>query len=119
MATNAQVDTAAAAVPAPYGPLTRVTDMSHLPTPNENILIRLTTASGSSIYMTYNQLTNPEVRDRVLRYGHGLEARVRAIRTWVNELDAIVDAWTTFGYNEYVQIITALRDPRNPLYLFD
>lgn len=41
--SNANIDALAAAVPAPYGPLTRVTDMATLPTPNGDRFITLTT----------------------------------------------------------------------------
>jgi PKD repeat protein len=54
--TNAQVDTGAAAIVAPYGPLARVSDVESFPTPNSNLAIEFTSALSVTVYLTYEQL---------------------------------------------------------------
>lgn len=86
--TNGQVDTAAAAVPTPYGPFTRVTDLLTQPTPNDMFKIQFTDANGKTIYMTYADVTTTAVRNKRIAevYGyqyvlHALIAQVDAINT--------------------------------------
>lgn len=57
---NAAIDALAAAVAAPYGPLTRVTDLTTLPTPNDRALMEFTDAAGHTLFMRYEELTDAD-----------------------------------------------------------
>lgn len=69
MATNSQVDTAAAAVPAPAGPLTRVTDLDAMNISyNQDISLQFTTDGSApalgavyTVYLTYNELVDADL----------------------------------------------------------
>jgi hypothetical protein len=117
MATNSQVDTAAAAVSAPYGPLVRVTDVDSLPTPNEEHTIEFTMANSlGSVFMSYRQLTNSDTRLRILEQAANITGRVQKIKTWVAAVYAVTNALSApHTYEDLVDVIAALRDNDNPL----
>jgi hypothetical protein len=64
--TNANVDTGAAAIAAPYGPLTRVTDITTLATPNSDLRLEFTTALSTTVYMTYDELVDADMSEGIL-----------------------------------------------------
>lgn len=93
--SNATVDTAAAAVGAPYGPLTRVTDMDTLPTPNSQHKIAFTSNVGSTpVEMTYEELLITGVRDRILEQAHNWTDVVRKFGAAIDGLDTL---WTAMS----------------------
>ena len=69
--SNAQFDTACAAVPPPFGPLTRVGNVPSV-APNSHIATTVTSAAPFSRTFTisYNDLTDARTRDRILREAH-------------------------------------------------
>jgi PKD repeat protein len=80
--TNAQVDAAAAAVVAPYGPLTRVSDVETFPTPNSNIKIEFTSALSETVYLTYDELVDTQLVTKILESQHavrGVNAQMRPV----------------------------------------
>lgn len=95
MATNAEVDTAAAAVAAPYGPLVRVTDVTTLPAPNANIRIEFESALGTTVYLSYNQLGRADTLLRLLRQAHPIEARAEDLKNQVATVRAITNAFSS------------------------
>lgn len=96
MASNATIDTAAAAVAGPYGPLTRVSDVdADFPTPNGNIRIKFTSNIGSTVvYLTYNQLLDAHVTLRILEQAHSMTKRVQDIKTEISDAYAVTNAFS-------------------------
>jgi hypothetical protein len=93
MATNGQFDTEAAAAPAPVGPLTRVTDVTTLPTPNEDIQIEFTSAiSGVTVWMSYNEITDDDQRDAILARAGNFQAVIEAFQTALGTYNTAVQA---------------------------
>lgn len=108
--TNLQVNIIASGVGAPHGPLTKVTDMSTLPTPNENHSIEFTTALGDTAYMSYEQLSTAAVRTRILEQSSGVEARVARIKAGVAAMYAVTNAFSSpHTYADLVAAIAAVR----------
>lgn len=112
--TNANVNVAAATVPAPYGPLTRVTDMLTLPVPNEFQQIHLTDANGTHVYMSFEQLDDAEEAQRMIAlangkqyYLHQLIVRLGTINTTVQAIKNV----SGHGYTdaEYQTVIKEIR----------
>lgn len=109
--TNFQVDVVASGVTGIYGPVSRVTNMSTLPTPNENIGIEFTTALGDTVFMTYEQLTNLNVRNRILGQSGGVNERVQDLKTGVATVYDITNALTApHTYEELVTVVEAIRE---------
>lgn len=116
--SNATVDTAAAAVPAPYGPLTRVTDVTTLPTPNSEQIIEFTTDGSSpamgevfTVYMSYTQLTTAAIRDRILAYAAGIAGQTLSLIDRIDAVNTIAAAITApYTLAEYQQLIGELRE---------
>ncbi len=109
--SNGTVDTAAAAVPAPYGPLTRVTDMSTLPTPNDRFKIELTDQNSNTIYARYEELADAERILEIVFEANGHNAVMHAA---LLELDAIVTAYPAAGdglytYPDYLAFVERLK----------
>jgi len=90
--TNAQVDTGAAAIVAPYGPLTRVSDVEAFAAPNSNIEIQFTSALSVTVYLTYEQLID------LTRVYYRLEDQhsIRNINGQANEVYGILLAVTEY-----------------------
>lgn len=116
--TNTQVNTACAAVAAPYGPFTRVTDMSALPTPNDMFKIQVTDANSKTLYMTYAELTNATLRNRVIAnvYGkdyvlHSLINKVATINTTLQAMkQATATGYTVTNYRDAVELIRTINE---------
>ena len=114
--TNLQVDIIASGVAAPYGALTRVTDMGDLPTPNENIDIEFTTALGDTAFMTYEQLSTSAIRTRILEQSAPIEARVARIKTAVAAMYAVTNAMSSpHTYEDLVDAQNAIRENSDSL----
>ena len=70
--TNAEFDAVAGAVPAPYGPLTRVTDMDTNVDYdyNSDVQIEVTSALSKTLYISYDEMNNVVTRDEILGRAH-------------------------------------------------
>ena len=92
--TNATFDVAAAAVPAPYGPLTRVDDLESTPTysPNSHIGVRVTSAAGVAFEISYADLTASNVvRDQYIKEAHGVQGKLQDLADWAAQLNAVLN----------------------------
>lgn len=109
--TNSNVDTAAAAVPGPWGPLTRVTDVTTLPTPNSDIDLQFTGARGTTYRMSMEQLEDADVRLDIILRTEGFQGNVEDIKTRVAAINTTLAAMTyPHTYLEYKGVIEALRN---------
>lgn len=116
--SNATVDTAAAAVPAPYGPLTRVTDLDALGiNPDSEVVIEFTTDGSApamgevfTVRMSYSELTNTAIRDRILEYTAGVANNVLSLIDRIDTVNTAAAALTA-PYTEanYATLIGLLR----------
>lgn len=92
--SNGDVDTGAAAISAPYGPLTRVTDITTMGTPNSDFTLEFETAvSGVNVFMTYDQLVGDEAEGIILE-AIGFQDKIESIKTLVNDFDTAITAMT-------------------------
>src|SRR5688572_2095411 len=112
--TNAQVDAAAAAVVAPYGPLTRVSDVESFPTPNSNIEIEFTSALSVTVYLTYDEMVDTQIVDRILETQHsvrGVNAQARSVYGVVRAVAEYAASYAGPAYSdaEWQFIIDGLR----------
>lgn len=112
--TNSQVNTAAAAVPSPYGPFTRVTDMTTLPVPNDMIQIELVDNNGNTISMSYNELADAVAVQAALAKAYGKQYVLHALINQVNGINTTLQTIRNSngqGYTdaEYRQVIDLLR----------
>lgn len=111
--TNAQVDTLAAAIAAPYGPLTRVTDIeaATVPTPNSGLRIEFTSAiDDTPVWASFDELSSLANRAIILEAAHGFEAIINDMKTAIDELDTIATAMTSpHTYADYETLIDAMR----------
>lgn len=91
---NATFDTAAAAVPAAVGgPLTRVTDLSADPviSPNSQLKVECTSAAGVTVYISYDELVDTNVRDKLVMEAHGQTGQMKRIFDFIAALDVLND----------------------------
>jgi hypothetical protein len=108
--TNANIDTAAALVDAPYGPLTRVTDVATLPVPNTRIALQFTSALGVTIWMTYEDLENEAVANKLAAQSHDWTTRVANLKVKIGALKTAADAMTApHTYADYQALLVLLR----------
>lgn len=68
--TNTQFDSAASAIPAPFGPLTRKSDIESI-SPNSQVAAEVTSALGYTFYISYQDLTDPVESMEIIRQAHG------------------------------------------------
>lgn len=110
--TNAEVDTLAAAVPSPYGPLTRVTDFesSVFPQPSGNIRGTFTSALSTTVYFSPKELTNLDlVLARNLEY-HDWTGKVSQMIIDIAALKTLADTMSTpHTYDDYQALIDEVR----------
>lgn len=107
---NNDIDTAAAAVDAPWGPFTRVTDVADLPTPNSNLRLELTTALGHTVYLTYDQLLIDAVAIRKAKEAAGFTADVELFKSGVDTTDTLLTAMSApHSYADYVNAYESIR----------
>src|SRR5689334_11033654 len=112
--TNTDVNTAAAAVPGPYGPFTRVTDMAVQPVPNDTVKIELTDNNGKKLFMTYAELTTTALRNKRIAEVYGYEYVLHALINQVASINTTLQAMKEadgLGYTvaEYEQAVELLR----------
>lgn len=118
--TNATYDTAAAAVPAPYGPLTRVTDLEPTPSavlplvaPNTDWQVENTAASGVTVWITYNQLIDPVTALDIIKEAHGVNSAIQEIEDLIvamNDVFAVAE-WDslTAAPADYTKLVRAFQ----------
>lgn len=96
--TNATLDAALAAIPGPYGPLTRTgtdTDLSvNAVAPNSMLKLHFksTVNTDVDIYASYDQLVDDtQVRDDILEGAFGLRAKFVKLDAWVTQMNAVIN----------------------------
>jgi len=108
--TNGDLDTLAAAVPAPYGPLTRVTSVASLPTPNSAHRIEFTTQYSVSVFLSYDDLQNDALVEKVLSQAHDYTSVVGRMKDAITGLDALADTMTApHTYADYQSLTDYFR----------
>lgn len=114
--TNATFDTAAAAAPAPYGPLTRVGDLDATPTisPNSDVEVECTSAASVTLFISYEQLNGDTVqRDMIIKEAHGVNAHIQDFEDLVTALNTLfsVTEWDslTTGAEDWTKIIRCIQ----------
>lgn len=109
--TNFQMDVIASGVTGISGPLTRVGSLTDLPVPNENMQIEFTTALDDTVYLSYVQLSNLNVLDRLLSQAAGIDDRVERIKTGVAAVYAVTNAMSApHTYADLVAAVAAIRE---------
>lgn len=92
--TNTTLDAALAAVPAPYGPLTRTgsgTDLTADPTvsPNSHLRFKVKSTTSQLVFeISYEQLLNTVVRDDIIKEAHGARAVLYDLKAFIDIMDA-------------------------------
>lgn len=73
LVTNASFDTPAGLVPAPYGPLTRVTNIDTTVDYdfNSDVAIECTSALSATVYISFDEMADVAIRDEILAKAHG------------------------------------------------
>lgn len=119
--TNANIDTAAAAVAGPLGPLTRVTDVDALGlNPDSEINIEFTTDGSSpafgevfTVWLTYRELSNSDYADVLLnklKEAAGNAYQVYLLKAAIDAIDTVATAVTApYTQADYEAIIEAIR----------
>lgn len=93
---NATFDAALAAVPAPYGPLTRSGTTTNLeagtrPAPNSDIRFHVKSAAGYDVYISYEEVVSADKYAPILKKAHGVRSVVNDFKTYINALDLALD----------------------------
>jgi hypothetical protein len=88
--TNAQFNTAVGLVPGPFGPLTRVGNLeaADVPQPNSHIRFAVTGQGGKAFFISYDELSRPDVRDDVIREAYGLGYIINDLKDFAEILNA-------------------------------
>ena len=97
--TNASFDTACAAVPTSVGgALTRIGDLEADPViePNSHIPIAVDTLTDVRMYISYDQLVDVNVRNRMVLEAGGLQGQLASIFNFIAAMDAFNDVNGTF-----------------------
>lgn len=97
--TNATLDAALAAIPGPYGPLTRTgtdTDLTVNPiAPNSMLKLHFksTVNTDIDVYASYDELVDDtQVRDDILEDAFGLRAKIAGkLDPWVTQMNAVIN----------------------------
>jgi PKD repeat protein len=81
---NGAFDSLAAAVPAPFGPLTRVGSLATEPRvlPNSGTRIAVTGQGSVAFEISYDELNNPGVRDGVIAEAYGFRNALLDLKTF-------------------------------------
>lgn len=103
--SNANFDTLAAAVPAPYGPLTRVTDINTAfdYDDNSDAKVEATSALNVTVFISYNQLNDAATRDAILFRAHavkGINAIIDPIQHTIKALNAYLSSLSGPGFSD-------------------
>ena len=92
--SNATFDTACAAVPAAVGgPLTRVEDFTADPIikPNSHLRVETTAAGGITVYISYDELVDVNVRNKIVLDAHGQQGILARVFDLITALDVLID----------------------------
>lgn len=92
--TNSSFDTQCAAVPtAVGGALTRVSDIDADPviSPNSQIKYETTSVSGITVNISYDEMLDTNVRDKVVLEAHGLQGVLKKVFDFIAALDVFND----------------------------
>lgn len=92
---NATFEAACALVPAPYGPLTRVDAVAAI-SPNTHIPIGVTSALSVAFIISYDQMSDPLVRDKILADVHSGTGRNHDLwqaKLWADAIQANLRAY--------------------------
>ncbi len=86
--SNATFDAAAALVPLPFGPLTRVTNLETEPFvfPNSHIRVSVTGAGSVAFQISYDEMTNAGSLQDVLREAYPTQSLVLDLQTFASLL---------------------------------
>ncbi len=99
--TNALYDTQCAAVPtAVGGVLTRVSDIDADPvqSPNSQIKFETTSASSVTVYISYDEMIDTNVRNKIVLEAHGQQGILRQICDFIAALDVL---YTDNGFDPF------------------
>lgn len=114
---GAVIDDFALAVSAPYGPLTRTTPITSLPTNpahafDTNISFALASPyNDKTIQLTYNELKYPAIVLQRLKGVVGVSSSVKAIADALSTLNATAQAMTApYDDNDYETLIDGVRN---------
>lgn len=112
--TNAAVGVLAAAVPGPYGPLTRVTNVEAFGSPNVDVKIEFTDTLGSTVWLTWAQLNDADAVQRQIAYAEGLQYRTHKLILDIQDMNTLAVATKNVsggGYTpeEYNTLVLGLR----------
>ena len=98
--TNTQVDTAASAVG-----LSRVTDVTTLRVAESDVPLEFTVdATGTTVWMTYDELSNSDVAARKIKEAEGVRANCQAIEAVIGSI-----SFTNYDEAEYKAAVEDLR----------
>lgn len=109
--SNGTVDGLAAAVPAPYGPLVRVTSAANLPTPNSEITWEFTSDLGVTVYLTIEQLEDADIALNLMKAAHGVVANARALSAAIDAIDVVnetVKSGGDYTQDDFADIMDAI-----------
>lgn len=87
--TNGNLDTVAAAVAAPFGPFTRVGDAAAV-SPNSNLPVEMTAATGETIYVSYDTLNSAVLLEEFLKETFGLGYLMNKIKLMIEVINASI-----------------------------
>lgn len=90
--TNALVDALANNVPAPFGPLERVTDMTTVNAPTGSFKIELTDTRGVTVTATYEQLKDTQAMERQVAMAEGRNYQMNKLIADVNTINTALQA---------------------------
>jgi len=96
---NATFDAALAAIPAPYGPLTRTGTTTNLetgtrPATNSDVRYHVKSAAGYDVYISYEELASSAKYMPILKEAHGVRSVIADLKTYINALDQALDTVT-------------------------
>ena len=111
--TNVDIDNACALVDPPYGPLTRIGNAPNT-SPNSTLNVEVQSALGVNFFITYEDLTNSEVLDKILADVHGgtgLNHQAYLADLGITVMYANIQSFAGPPYSdvEYAQIVNAFR----------
>lgn len=112
--TNGQMDTLCASIPAPYGPLTRVGAMPAV-SYNSAMPVQVTSAQSVTMYISYDDLNDPEIRLKIFEAFHSQGGKVNSaylfhllVRAMYHHFDAM-DAAAWYSEAEWKKQIEMIR----------
>lgn len=111
--SNANMDSVCAAVPGPYGPLTRVGDMADVDL-NSGMPVEVTSALSVTLFISYDDIVDVTVRDKILAQAHSTNGKFHVgylfhllVQVMYNHFAVMDDAgwYTGIEWQKMVQMI--------------